>query len=135
MSRTRPLTIGDVARDAGVKVATIRYYEEVGLLPTPGRTAGNRRSYDARDVLRLRFVRNARDLGFDLDAVRQLLALAGMPDQACEGADQIARERLAQVKSKIAKLRDLRKELEGMVVQGRHGSIRECRVIEVLASG
>ena len=68
------LSIGIVAKLAGMNAPTIRYYEEIGLLPTPARTGTNRRTYGDGDVRRLKFIRHARELGFDLDAIRQLLA-------------------------------------------------------------
>ena len=132
MSQRMP--IGTVSRLARVRVATIRYYEGMSLLPVPSRTDANRRSYDMADVRRLRFIRRARDLGFDLNAIRQLLALAGLPEQPCDEADAIARAHLATVGQKIVQLTALRAELEAMVERGAHGRIAECHVIEVLAS-
>jgi DNA-binding transcriptional MerR regulator len=70
------LTIGDLAKRTGTKVETIRYYERIGLLPEPGRTEGNYRSYGSEHLGRLSFIRRARDLGFSLDQVRELLGLA-----------------------------------------------------------
>lgn len=127
------MAIGEAAKLAGVKVPTIRYYETVGLMPPPPRTHGNRRIYGMADVRRLGFIRRARDLGFRLDAIRRLLALAGSPEGPCGGADAIARAHLADVERKIARLVALRGELEAMVERGPHGRIAECRVIEVLA--
>ena len=128
------LSIGAAAKRTGIKVATIRYYEEIGLLPAPPRTDSNRRTYSEEDVRRLKFVRHARELGFNLDAIRQLLALAGFPEEPCAEADEIARARLVEVEGKIARLTALRAELQGMIEQGTHGLIRECRIIEVLAN-
>jgi DNA-binding transcriptional MerR regulator len=85
--------IGQAARQSGVKVPTIRYYEQIGLLPAPPRSEGNRRQYDADDLRRLAFIRHARELGFETDAIRALLALQDEPDQSCASADQIARAR------------------------------------------
>jgi DNA-binding transcriptional MerR regulator len=130
---TQNLTIGSVAELAGIKIATIRYYEEIGLLPQAPRTVSNRRSYTAEDVRRLKFVRHARELGFDINAIRQLLALARQPEEPCADADEIARSHLREVDAKIVRLSALRKELQTMIGQGAHGLIRECRVIEVLA--
>lgn len=124
--------IGRVAGLTGLKVPTIRYYEEIGLLPAPPRTDSNRRSYSDADVRRLKFVRYSRELGFDVDAVRQLLALAGVPDEPCAEADEIARTRLEEIEEKIARLVALRQELQEMILTGKHGIIRDCRVIEVL---
>lgn len=127
------MVIGEVSKRCGVKVATIRYYEGIGLLPPPPRSQGNRRTYGTADVQRLTFIRHARELGFDTDAIRQLLALAGLPEQPCDGADAIARAHLAGIEDRIARLVALRNELRVMVEPGPHGRIAECRVIEVLA--
>ena len=130
---TKSIEIGTASKLAGVKIPTIRYYEGVGLLPTPPRTIGNRRTFDAVDVQRLKFIRHARELGFGLDAIRRFLALAGTPEQPCAGADAIARAHLADIESRIARLAALRDELKAMVERGTHGRIAECRVIEVVA--
>ena len=126
------MSIGTASKLAGVKAPTIRYYEGIGLLPAPPRTGGNRRTFDAADVQRLKFIRHARELGFDLDAIRRFLALAGRPEQPCAEADVIARAHLADVESRISRLAALRDELRAMVERGTHGHIAECRVIEVL---
>ena len=125
--------IGTAAKQTGVKVPTIRYYEQVGLLPAPPRTDSNRRLYGEADVRRLTFIRHARELGFEVEAIRTLIALQNEPGQACDTADGIARARLAEVDSRIASLTALKKELERMVRGCAHGRVDECRVIEVLA--
>lgn len=128
----RAISIGAVAKATGVKVPTIRYYEEVGLLPAADRTASNRRSYDETTVRRLRFIRHARDLGFDVDAIRQLLDLSDQPDRSCTVVDGIARSHLADIDDKIARLQALRIEVKRMVDECEHGRVAQCRVIEVL---
>lgn len=127
------VTIGEAARVSRVKVPTIRYYEQVGLLPAPGRTASQRRMFTAADLDRLAFIRHARELGFEVDAIRALLKLHDDPDQPCAAADEIARARLAEVERRIASLTALRDELARMVAQCAHGTIGDCRVIETLA--
>lgn len=127
------LSIGAAARASGVKVPTIRFYEEAGLLPTLPRTDGNRRLYDTAQVQRLAFIRHARELGFDLDAIRALLQLQGHPDQPCAEVDAIARARLAEVRRRITALKALEAELDIMVRACDHGRIGDCRVIETLA--
>ena len=127
------LTIGRAALAAGCKVQTIRYYEQIGLLPRPVRSEGNQRLYQKADVDRLTFIRHARALGFPLDAVRDLLSLADRPDQPCEAADTIVRSQLAEVTRRIAQLQSLKLELERMVLQCAGGKISNCRVIEVLS--
>ena len=129
----KSLPIGALARETGVKPTTIRFYEDIGLLPRPPRTESNRRTYDESDVKRLRFIRHARDLGFEVDAIRQLLSLTDHPDRPCREVDQIAREHLQAINAKIAQLVALRTEVEHMLDQCSHGQVRECRVIEVLA--
>jgi DNA-binding transcriptional MerR regulator len=125
-------TIGKLAEATGVKVPTIRYYEQIGLLPAPERSAGNQRLYGKGQLERLRFVRHARELGFPLEAIRDLLSLSDRPEQSCAAADGIARAQLGAVRARIAQLRALEGELERMVAQCAHGALRDCRVIEVL---
>jgi len=125
--------IGEAARHSRVKVPTIRYYEQIGLLHAPPRSGGNRRQYDADDLRRLAFIRHARELGFEIDAIRTLLALQDQPGQSCATADEIARARLAEVQQRIASLTALKAELERMVASCAHGSVDQCRVIEILA--
>jgi len=129
----KPLAIGGLAEQTGVKVPTIRYYESVGLLPPPPRTESNRRTYGPKDVKRLRFIRHARDLGFEVEAIRQLLSPADEPNRSCADADAIARQHLADIESKVARLLALRMEVQSMLEQCARGEIKDCRVIEVLA--
>ena len=126
------LTIGRLGQATGVKVPTIRYYEQIGLLAEPERSTGNQRLYGRKAQERLAFIRHARDLGFSLEAIRDLLSLSDRPDQSCEAADLIARQQLAAVEQRIERLIALKGELERMVVQCAGGSIADCRVIEVL---
>jgi DNA-binding transcriptional MerR regulator len=126
------LTIGGAARISGVKIPTIRYYEQIGLLPAPPRTGSNRRVYDERDLARLAFIRHARELGFGIEAIKTLLELQSKPDGPCAAVDAIAGERLAEIDRRIASLTALKAELERMIHDCRHGRIAECRIIEVL---
>ena len=128
------LTIGRLGQAAGVKVPTIRYYEQIGLLPEAARSAGNQRLYGPAVLERLRFIRHARELGFPLRAIRDLLSLSDNPDQPCEAADLIARAQLTEVEKRLAQLSALRAELERMVACSAHGTIADCRVIEVLGN-
>ena len=126
------MSIGELSRRSGVKVPTIRYYEEIGLIDAPGRTDGNQRRYGRPDLERLSFIRHARDLGFAIGAIRDLLGLAESPGQPCAAADAVARARLAEVQERIARLRALERELHRMLDQCAGGRIEDCRVIEVL---
>jgi len=127
------LTIGELSMRTGVKVQTIRYYEAIGLLPPPGRTEGNQRRYDDRAAVTLKFIRHARDLGFEIDQIRGLLSLAAHPERPCADADAIAKHHLEQVEQRIVILQSLRGELRRMVRQCSGGRVATCRVIEVLA--
>ena len=126
-------TIGRVAEAAGCKVQTIRYYEQIGLLPCPARSEGNQRLYDQAAIDRLTFIRHARELGFPLEAIRDLLSLADRPDQSCEAADAIARAQLREVEQRIERLQALKLELHRMIDQCAGGRIADCRVIEALS--
>jgi DNA-binding transcriptional MerR regulator len=126
------MNIGELARVADTKAETIRYYERIGLLAAPPRTAGNYRDYSAAHVSRLIFTRRARELGFSIGQIRALLDMADQKEQSCEAVDVIACEHLAQVKRKLADLSALRRELESMIGQCRHGTVAECRILEAL---
>ncbi|MEQ9637747.1 MAG: helix-turn-helix domain-containing protein [Devosia marina] len=127
------IAISKVSQESAVKVTTIRYYEEIGLLSTPPRTEGGRRTYDRSDIERLTFIRHSRELGFAIDQIRTLLQLQDRPDQSCKEADGIAKARLVEVKQKIASLVALRAELERMVDGCSHGRVETCKVIDILA--
>lgn len=130
---TESFSIGDLARASGCKVETIRYYERIGLLPEPARRASGYRVYGRADVERLRFVRHGRELGFPLDAIRDLLALSDEPNGDCAAADRLCSAQLATVRQKIAALQRLETELASVLGQCRGGRIADCRVIECLS--
>jgi Cu(I)-responsive transcriptional regulator len=126
------LSIGTLAKRTGTKVQTIRYYEQIGLLPEPGRTEGGQRRYGREDLDRLAFVRHARQLGFALDAIRELLDLSDNPARSCAEVDRIAQRQLAEVEARIARLEALRTELGRMVRECRRDTVADCRVLEIL---
>jgi DNA-binding transcriptional MerR regulator len=126
-------SIGALSKATGTTVETIRWYERVGVLPMPTRTKGNYRSYGAAQLERLSFVRRARDLGFSLNQVRDLLRLADDRGQSCDAADRLAREHLEEVERKISDLEALRHELRDLIGQCRHGTIAECRILQALS--
>ena len=126
------LTIGTLSRKTGTKVQTVRYYEQIGLLREPGRTEGGQRRYEEADLDRLAFIRHARQLGFSLDAIRELLELSDHPQQSCADADSIARRQLKQVEQRLLRLQALQKELKRMIVECSGGRVADCRVLEVL---
>ena len=125
--------IGELSRRTGVLVPTVRYYEQVGLMPPAPRTEGGRRVYGPDDVGRLSFIRHARELGFEVDAIRELLTLSSRPERPCAEVDAIARRHLGEVERRIARLTALKTELTRMLGECGHGRVGECRVIEVLS--
>jgi DNA-binding transcriptional MerR regulator len=130
----RPMPIGEVAHQTGIKVPTIRYYEQIGLLPALPRSEGNRRCYGEKELKRLAFIRQARALGFDIEAIRKLLALQDQPDMACGQIDALVAEHLTAVNDRIEKLIALRFELQRMLASCTGGRVSECRVIESIAT-
>ena len=126
------LTIGVLAKKTGTKVQTIRYYEQIGLMPKPGRTTGGQRRYGDSELDRLAFIRHARQLGFGLEAIRELLDLSDQPDRPCAEADAIARRQLRQVEQRMARLDALKIELERMIHECSGGRTADCRVLTVL---
>jgi len=131
--RAKPITIGRLSRATGVKLQTIRYYEAIGLLPRPPRSQGNQRRYGPVHVERLTFIRHSRELGFRIDAIRELLELADHPERPCAGADRIARRHLAQVERRIAALAALRADLQRIAARCQGGLAADCRVIDALS--
>lgn len=126
-------SIGELSRRAGVKVPTIRYYEQMGLIAAPDRSEGNQRRYERAELERLTFIRHARDLGFPIEAIRELLALSRHPDEPCERADHIAREQLVEVREKIARLQKLERELDRIVSHCGSHTVGDCYVIRALS--
>ncbi len=127
-------SIGELARRTEVKVPTIRYYEDIGLLQPPTRTAGNQRRYTTAGIERLSFIKHARALGFSLEAIAELIALQEHPDRSCQSANDIASTQLATVRDKLRRLRALEKELK-RIVNGCDGTSTTdaCYVITALA--
>lgn len=134
MNGKNHIGIGDLAKATGTKVVTVRYYEQIGLLPLPARTAGNYRTYSHEHMRRLRFIRRCRDLGFTLDQIRDLLRLSSRKDEECAEVDRITARHLIEVERKIADLRRLARELRRLknCCQGK-GIIADCRIIDALS--
>lgn len=130
---TAEYTIGHLARETGCKVPTIRYYEQIGLMPAPSRTAGNQRRYGPEHVARLDFIQHCRELGFRQQTIHNLLKLTKHPSQNCEAVTEIARTHLDEVNKRIARLAALKLELERMIEVCRGGQISDCQIIETLA--
>src|SRR5688572_25511650 len=127
-------SIGDMAKATGTKVVTIRYYEQIGLLPVAARTGGNYRAYGYEHLRVLQFIRRCRDLGFTLDQVRDLLRMSSQQNQDCSEVDRITAQHLNDIEQKIADLTRLAGELRRLSAccQG-NGLIANCRIIEALS--
>ncbi len=128
------LSIGGLAEQTGTNVQTIRYYEQIGLMPRPSRTKGNQRRYSAEHMRRLAFIRNARDLGFTMETITTLLDLAAKPDRPCEAVITIAQENLETVRDRLSKLRALERALKNLVTSCGGGRMADCRIVEALCN-
>ena len=127
------IPIGDVSQRTGCNIETIRYYERIGLLPSPARH-GRYRRYGPHDVKRLVFVRRARELGFTLDEVRVLLKLSGTDStSACNEVREISAAHLTDVRKRIADLRTMERVLSSAIRQCDAGRQTGCPLIEALS--
>ncbi len=131
----QPLTIGRLAAAAGVNFETVRYYERIGLMPPPARTASRHRAYEAAHVRRLTFIRRARELGFSIEDIRALLALAEPSQASCAQAQEIAQAHLDDVRAKLADLAKLERILARTVARCSGGPAPSCPVLDMLDVG
>jgi len=128
------MQIGQLAKQSGTAIDTVRYYERQGLLPAPHRRASGYREYTADDVRRLRFVRRAKVLGFNLTEIRDLLALSSHRDDDMAGVKAAAIEKLADVEAKLAELTRIRDGLKTLVAScPGHGALGQCPILNALA--
>jgi MerR family mercuric resistance operon transcriptional regulator len=126
------MQIGKAAAASGCHIETIRYYERVGLLPHPARTAGGYRKYRLEEVDRLRFITRGRELGFSLEEIRSLLALADDPALSCRDVDQLARHHLADIQQRVRELRRIARELERTIANCAGGKRGQCAILGAL---
>jgi DNA-binding transcriptional MerR regulator len=126
-------SIGELSRRTGVKVPTIRYYEQMRLMEAPERSDGNQRRYGKPELERLAFIRHARDLGLAIDSIRELIELSNHPEMPCADADRIAKEQLASVRERITRLRKLESELERIATCCTGETVGDCYVIRALS--
>ncbi|MEK8034800.1 helix-turn-helix domain-containing protein [Ideonella sp. DXS29W] len=131
------LSIGLVARRTGATVPTVRYYEDIGLLPPAARTEAGQRSYDEATIRRLVFIRRCRDFGFSIEQVRELVGLVDEPDRPCAEVRDIAAAHLAQVRQKLEELKALEASLSTFVCSCdtacSGGPAVDCTILEDLA--
>jgi len=127
------MTIGRLARRVGVNIDTIRYYERNGLIPEPARRASGYREYEVADVRRLRFILRAKDLGFTLAEIGELLSLSG--DRDVRGVKRRAEQRLEQVENKMKELQRVRRGLKTLIdACPGHGDLERCPIVAALSS-
>lgn len=131
------LSIGLVARRTGTTVPTVRYYEDIGLLPPANRTDAGQRSFDEATVRRLAFIRRCRDFGFSIEQVRELIGLVDEPDRPCAEVRDIAATHLAQVRRRLGELQALEAGLSAFVCSCESacagGPAVDCTILEDLA--
>ena len=126
----KAMHIGRLAAQANVSVDTVRYYERAELLPSPARTASGYRTYPEGTVARLHFIRRAKDLGFSLDEIRDLLALSDQRETGVSEIREIAARRLADVESRLEELTRLRDGLRQLVdACPGHGDPGACPIL------
>jgi DNA-binding transcriptional MerR regulator len=133
MSSTE-VKIGQLSRRSGCKVPTIRYYEQIGLMPEPRRSTGNTRLYGPEHIQRLTFINHCRQLGFSQVAIRELLDFTDHPERSCDAVAEIASAHLDEVNRRIDRLTALKAELERMITACGGGRVDQCSIIETLAA-
>jgi MerR family mercuric resistance operon transcriptional regulator len=145
LARSAGIQIGQLSKRTACNIETIRYYERIGILPAPVRSAGRYRVYDTADVRRLAFIRRARELGFTLDEVRMLLALsaevrmllalsANDRQGACADVRELAESHLAKVRAKIVDLQAMERVLTDAVRCCAAGETSGCPIIDALSA-
>jgi MerR family mercuric resistance operon transcriptional regulator len=126
------LTRGALAAQTGCNIETIRYYEQIGILPPPPRSQGGHRLYGQPLVRRLNFVRRSRDLGFNLEEIRELLRVVDGGNYTCGQVEALALKHVQDIRRKIADLKKLKVVLETMASQCSGGKIPKCPIIDAL---
>ncbi len=127
------MKIGELARLAGVNIQTVRYYERRNLLEEPGRTASGYREYEPQDLLRLRFILRAKELGFTLSEIDELLTLRVDPRRTADDVRSRAQEKIASTERKIRDLKRIRAALQQLVVSCEaHGPVAQCALIHAI---
>ncbi len=130
------MKIGELANHVGVNIQTVRYYERRGLLPEPERTESGYREYDEHDIHRMEFILRAKDLGFTLTEIRELMDLRVDPDRTAEDVRARALEKIADTESKIRDLEEIRGGLRRLVgLCEAHGPVEECALMHTITAG
>jgi len=132
VTETRGYKIGEMSRETGVNIETIRYYEKIGIMPEPDRTEGGNRQYNRDQLKRLHFVKRCRELGFSISEIRALLDMVDQKDITCSEVHGMTMGHLSAVRQKMADLRRLEKALQSMASECSRGDVPECPIIDTL---
>ena len=130
-----PIGIGQLSKESGCSVETIRYYEQQHLMPSPPRTDGGHRLYSRELHGRLLFIRRSRELGLSIDAIRELLSLVDGEQLSCERVKAIAESHLADIRAKLRDLRRMERTLGELAAQCSGDDVPECPIVETLQRG
>ena len=126
------MTIAEVSQKYDISADTLRYYERIGLLPAPPRTAGGYRDYRPADADRLRFISRGRELGFSLEEIRSLLGLAEDAGLSCQDVDRLARGHLLDIRNRLNDLQRMASELERVIGSCSGGERGQCAILDTL---
>lgn len=130
------LTIGKVAKGAGLGIETVRFYEKEGLIDPPARTESNYRLYPQRVILRLRFIKRAKNLGFTLKEIKELLSLRQDPQATKADVKQQTEAKIADIENKIRDLTRMKDILESLdACCDGHGPTSDCPILDALETG
>jgi MerR family mercuric resistance operon transcriptional regulator len=135
MESNRPyenLLIGQLSSLTGVNIETIRYYERIGIMPKPRRSAGGQRLYDETQFKRLRFVKRSRMIGFSLEEIRSLLSLDDHDEPSCHEVYSLTEDHLKRVQNKIIELKNIERSLKELAKQCNRGSKPDCPIVDML---
>lgn len=127
------MRIGELAERSGTLVETIRYYESVGMMPDPPRSASGYRQYRPEHLWRLLFLRRCRDLGFSIQEIGSLLKLAEQREEPCSKVARVATHHLEAVQAKLSDLKRLERALKSLIESCTGGPVAECRILEALS--
>lgn len=127
--------IGALSAATGVKIETIRYYEKIGLMPSPPRNEGRQRIYDAGHLDRLSFIRRGRELGFSLDQIRELLGLVRGHGLTCAEVKTMTDGHVADIRRKVKDLKKLERVLAELAAQCSGNAVPDCPILEALSAG
>jgi len=134
---TKPsfIGIGEMSRQTGVGIETIRYFEKIGMMPAPGRSEGGNRQYTNDHLQRLFFINRSRQIGFSQSEIKALLSMVDAKNITCAEVHSITTEHIADIRKKIRDLQNLETVLTQMAKECSRGDIPDCPIIETLFAG